>query len=281
MFVPIAILLSSLQTIDSIIAPNGITLASPEIAITPPSGLKLNVGHSDHGSYSQWDQDIMLWPLFGNISNGFFVESGAANGETCSNSLFFELRGWSGLLVEPFPDNVNSIMSKNRNVWTFAGALSPTGKDTSVEMVKKGNWESSSIHKDMVARRPHRPRKYTVPATSLNTLMDQLGRKTIDFWSLDIEGFEGQVLANTNLQTLEIGVMLIEMNKGSNNNEDIHKIVSNAGFTKIGMTYYDGGALDGIFIDPHYFVSRNLPVPSSKDFGPCLKTCKFRKNAGA
>ena len=39
------------------------------------------------------------------IKDGFFIEAGAFDGETFSNTLFFELKqNWTGLLVEPNPD---------------------------------------------------------------------------------------------------------------------------------------------------------------------------------
>lgn len=250
-------------------------VAPPEITIIPPSGLPRRLNKDTDGSYSQWDQDIMVWPLFKNVSNGFFVESGAADGELCSNTLFFEHRGWTGLLVEPLPANQDSIMSKFRNAWTFNGALSPTGRDTVVQMEQAGNWESSAIQNYRVSNHT-----FDAPATSINTLMDKLGRRTIDFWSLDIEGFEGPVLETTDFERLEVGVMVIEMNKNEENNNAIHNYLHKEGFAKIGMTYYhespeNSGALDGIFVNPNYFISRNLPVPTSKDLGPCEKTCAF------
>ena len=46
------------------------------------------------------------------LQNGFFIEAGATNGESGSNTLFFELeRNWTGLLVEPLP---YKLAEKNR-----------------------------------------------------------------------------------------------------------------------------------------------------------------------
>ena len=48
-------------------------------------------------------------------SDGFFVEAGAYDGEFISHTLLFELKyGWSGLLVEPNPDALEALKSKNR-----------------------------------------------------------------------------------------------------------------------------------------------------------------------
>ena len=45
----------------------------------------------------------------------FFVEAGAHDGESLSNSLFFEVKlGWNGLLVEPNPFSFQALLTKNR-----------------------------------------------------------------------------------------------------------------------------------------------------------------------
>ena len=69
--------------------------------------------------------------LFYNQSktNGFFIEAGAFDGVTLSNSLFFELhRGWSGLLVEAHPDNYQSLLDKNRKVWSLGNCIAMSSK---------------------------------------------------------------------------------------------------------------------------------------------------------
>ena len=44
-----------------------------------------------------------------NPKSGFFIEAGAADGEWFSNTLYFERHhGWTGLLVEPNPDLLQS-----------------------------------------------------------------------------------------------------------------------------------------------------------------------------
>ena len=59
--------------------------------------------------------------------DGFFIECGALDGETRSNSLFFErFRGWTGLLIEADPVNYQQMVSKNRRAYMVPSCLSPT-----------------------------------------------------------------------------------------------------------------------------------------------------------
>ena len=42
--------------------------------------------------------------------------------------MFFEKKGWSGLLVEPHPSTFKTLMGKNRKAHAFNGALFVTGR---------------------------------------------------------------------------------------------------------------------------------------------------------
>ena len=56
--------------------------------------------------------------------NGFFVESGAFDGEYLSNSLFFEReRRWTGLLVEPVSDVYTKLRLKHRKSFCVRACL--------------------------------------------------------------------------------------------------------------------------------------------------------------
>ena len=55
--------------------------------------------------------------LLSQMTDGFFIECGAYDGEIFSNSLFFELRrNWTGLLVEPVIQSYEALRRKNRKV---------------------------------------------------------------------------------------------------------------------------------------------------------------------
>src|SRR6266404_4750051 len=69
---------------------------------------------------SQYLQDILLdrW-LFGGITGGTFVDIGAHDGVTYSNSFLFErLRGWGGVCIEPNPA-VFAQLAVNRQCTTL------------------------------------------------------------------------------------------------------------------------------------------------------------------
>ena len=65
---------------------------------------------------------------------GFYIEAGASGGEHLSNTLWFEIhRKWTGLLVEPNPDFVQTLKQRNRNAWILPHCLSTTTKSVLVD----------------------------------------------------------------------------------------------------------------------------------------------------
>ena len=68
----------------------------------------------------QFNQVIDLLEILGTQKDGFFIEAGAFDGEHLSNSLYFEMRKkWSGLLVEPNPDALADLVTKQRKAYIF------------------------------------------------------------------------------------------------------------------------------------------------------------------
>lgn len=59
--------------------------------------------------------------------NGFFIECGALDGETRSNTLYMErFLNWTGLLIEADPLNFSKMIRKNRKAWLSPSCLSKT-----------------------------------------------------------------------------------------------------------------------------------------------------------
>jgi hypothetical protein len=83
---------------------------------------------------------------------GFFLEAGAACGEYLSNSLYFEvIYGWTGLLVEPDPGNLEQLLGKHRDAWILPHCLSTKQE---VEVV---NFDSSKYNSGILLDGKPRP----------------------------------------------------------------------------------------------------------------------------
>lgn len=70
---------------------------------------------------------------------GFFVECGAYDGETHSNTLFFETeRGWTGLLIEANPRAFRELAMKDRQVWSSPACVSTENSVQRVSFLANG-----------------------------------------------------------------------------------------------------------------------------------------------
>jgi len=221
--------------------------------VAPSSGDYL-LDEPDKHSWSQVGQDVKLDKILSLIEDGFFIEAGAADGETHSNTLFYEKKGWSGLLVEPHPGLFQKLLGKNRKAYAFNGALSTTGalgtaRLKLIDCGKKEYGQCSHFAEDGTGA-------VSVVMAPVDALLDCIGRKTVDFWSLDVEGVEQHILATTPFDNIEVGVMLIEMNKGETNNKGVVDVMKKYGFKEVGRTKYDR-----IYANPTYFLNRGLSVP--------------------
>ena len=159
-------------------------------------------------SLNQIDTEISL--LLKN-KEGFYIEIGANDGISQSNSLFFERqKKWRGVLVEPSPVTFDFLKSNRNpsNIFFNCACVSFDFKDSFIEF-NYSNLMSTTIHSknDSNKNKVHsesgylhlakneKLEKISVPAFTLEYLLDKSKAPSlIDFFSLDVEGNELEVL---------------------------------------------------------------------------------------
>ncbi len=163
--------------------------------------------------------DLKILPYLQDIEKGFFVEAGALDGLFMSNTKILEELGWSGLLIEPSKRAVLEC-KKNRKVPVEECALVSFEYDKADVLGDflfdgeggAGAW--SSITRKVYGQRSgttFTPMGTYVRARTLESVLKQHGVTKIDFFSLDVEGYEREVLKGINLKELEITYLLIEI----------------------------------------------------------------------
>jgi hypothetical protein len=80
---------------------------------------------------------MLTYLYFGAKKDGFYIDIGANDGKSYSNTFIFENIGWDGICVEPLPI-VYKLLMQNRQCDCFNVAVSETRG-------KKGRWVRSLI----------------------------------------------------------------------------------------------------------------------------------------
>lgn len=163
-------------------------------------------------SPSQLHQDLFALSELDFKRDGFFVEFGATDGVTLSNTIYLERKlGWTGIVAEP-ARRWHEQLNENRRchietkcVWKdSASVLTFNEADT-------GEYSGIDAFSSRVAKR-HRQR-YEVETISLRDLLIKYSAPhRIDYISIDTEGSEFEILSAFDFEEYEFGVLTIEHN---------------------------------------------------------------------
>ena len=139
--------------------------------------------------------------------NGVFIEAGANDGLTQSNTYWFErFRGWRGILIEPVPSKAQACR-RNRPNSTVVNTALVSSENVKTVRMKTANLmafvansfsklEDEKRHLDLAisVQSLRSVEEIEVPARRLSAIMDDLGVVHVDLLSLDVEGYEIEAL---------------------------------------------------------------------------------------
>jgi FkbM family methyltransferase len=199
--------------------------------------------------YGQMGEDVHIHKTyFPTLRNGTFVEMGALDGVKYSNTKFFEdTMKWSGVLIEPIPSAFAKLQINRPRCKLFQCAVS-TNEGTldiydhdAVSSVKKNTTDDfyDGWHKDKNIE------LIQVPARRLDSILHEAGVKRIDFWSLDVEGSEVEVLQTMDW-SIPVGVLCIETQTGQ------MKDICDRILTHNGLRYSETFAHNEIWVNPYF-----------------------------
>lgn len=144
-------------------------------------------------SISQIGQDFWVGgEAFDGMNGGYFVDIGAADGYTISNTYLLESRyNWTGICVEANPDFLEQLRACRRAICINACLDGSPGTVTFAKNGLFGGIVSSSTEKPTIAAEQIGMQTNTL----LEVLDSALAPREIDYLSIDIEGAEERVLS--------------------------------------------------------------------------------------
>jgi FkbM family methyltransferase len=223
------------------------------------------------GYYSQFGQDLFLnrW-FFKNHRAGAFVDVGAYDGITGSNTYYFERQlGWRGVAIEANPEAVAKLV-QNRTCEVFDGCaydhdgtvefvmltepaklaakrplLEPRNTASIVFDGRHAGTMLSGIGKHLQeqGRMSRSEREHQLHRTEhkakccrVDTILRRLEMHVVDFLDIDVEGAECEVLKGVDFRKFHVNVISIEWNPRFS---EVYALLTEAGFEYQGLLMYD------------------------------------------
>lgn len=164
-------------------------------------------------SKSQSKEDFLLWHgFFRGLCQGRYIEIGAFDGIKHSNThIFSKGLNWTGVLVEASPSNFAKL-SQNRQQDELHHSAICSSLDT-VHFIDRGAVGGIYEFMSVGFRRRWHPTQestemFAVKCQPLGGLLR--GHRYFDFFSLDVEGGELQVLQTIDFSQVQFGVIFFE-----------------------------------------------------------------------
>lgn len=143
-----------------------------------------------------------------NFKNGTFIEVGACDGVKQSNTKRLEeYHGWTGVLIEPSEVVFKQLQANRPNSHCFNCALGSFQEDGTEVW---GDFDGS-LMSSIDGWRIGRPADKRIMMRSLQSILDEVHVSHINFFSLDTEGYETNVLKGIDFDRTTFDYILVEI----------------------------------------------------------------------
>jgi FkbM family methyltransferase len=186
--------------------------------------------------------DLQLIDIMRAGRGGFFLEAGANDGILQSNTYYLEkVLGWKGILIEALPDKAALCMRNRRRSTVVQGALVSSSFDRDTVSIERANlmsvvndehmdpgWVATHVAKGRHIQGLDATPSIVVPAMTLTEVLRRQGIQRIDFASLDVEGYELEVLRGMDFSLCAVHWLLVETR--AENEDSIDALLKQNGF---------------------------------------------------
>ncbi len=186
-------------------------------------------------SYSQCGQDVFVYYfLFNQKQEGFFLDIGANDPVNGSNSYLLEQHGWTGLAFEPIKYIAAKWINSRRTECINVALGDKEDKVTLVEL-------EADKHSFIGTDNKKGKNIVKVRQRTLTDILKEREITSVDFASIDVEGYEMNVLRGIDFDAVDIKCFCIENNrKGSMKaNAKLRKFLAAKGYHLIARLTID------------------------------------------
>tara|TARA_B100001175_G_C19264060_1_gene520861 strand:+ start:18 stop:674 length:657 start_codon:yes stop_codon:yes gene_type:complete len=152
-----------------------------------------------------------------NYRNGYFVECGAYDGVNQSNTWYYEKElNWKGVLIEPDIKKFKLLkrFRGKQNIFENFALVNKDYKNKKIKIFKKGlgsaTYDEELFKNEYFHQYLNTPFYYSKVDNLTNILTRSHAPKLIDFFSLDVEGYEENIINGIDFKKFNFKFFLIE-----------------------------------------------------------------------
>jgi len=213
-------------------------------------------------SYSQLNQDNTVLEFFNNRKKLYFLDIGANDGITLSNTYKLEKEyGWDGICSEPLPD-IFKKLKKCRNIHNDKNAVySQSG--LTLDFSDAANDLLSGITKHIDAHHEAKNHKTVkVKTITLDKLLKKYkAPKTIHYMSLDTEGSEYEILKSVNHKDYKFLYINLEHNYIEPRRTLMRELLEQNGYLYKGENEFDDDYIHSSTLTGKYYHNNDYTKP--------------------
>jgi len=197
-------------------------------------------------SYSQEGEDLVLARILDELKSttGFFVDIGAHHPTRFSNTYYFYRRGWRGINVDALPGTKKLFQRmRPRDITIECGVGSQEG----VLRYFAFNEPALNTFSEQEAKKKDFPPYHIIdtlqiPVVTLKRILDEYlpSGERIDFMTIDVEGFDHEVISSNDWNLYRPRVVLVELLNTDIQNLEMHptaKILCQHNYRALAKTY--------------------------------------------
>lgn len=187
--------------------------------------------------FSQFGEDVILRSYFPKSkTTGFFVDIGAYQPVSLSNTYYFYLKGWRGINIEPNPSGIEAFRKIRPDDTNLQVGIADKPGTLQYHMIPGKPFENtfSDVQLNIRHEQKNQGTSVELPVDTLGNILDKHLPKgqEIDFFSIDVEGLNVEVVLSNNWEKYRPKVMVIEKHKPveADKNEKIISFMTSVGY---------------------------------------------------
>jgi FkbM family methyltransferase len=190
--------------------------------------------HEKLSSFSQYEEDLIIDALLTYKETGVYIDVGANDPFVLNNTLRFYRRGWRGINIEPDPRMIEQFFRlRPDDINLNVGAGNIDGELDFYQMSEStlSGFDKAAAKKSGALHGAVLKQTIKVKVTKLAEIFERhLKGTTIDFMSVDVEGFDYEVLKGNNWDKYRPSLILVEINQ---DRARITDLLRKVGYTEV------------------------------------------------